>query len=105
VATINNWGFYLGPAYKLTPTTTFNAVYGFRTVDSSGHSGVGRTAGPFGNTALFDLAHQKSIHVNIMQQFWQRFQLGLEYERQWVDAFRNNSGSHNLYHGGLWFFF
>ncbi len=100
VATINSLGFWGGVSYKLTPTTSLNGLYEHRSADSSGHSGFGR-----GAAARTDLARQQVFHVNVIQQFWDSFQFGIEYERQWVDAFRNNHGSRNTYHAGFWYFF
>ncbi len=100
VAGIDTVGFYGGLSYKLTPTTTLDALYGFREADASDRSGFGR-----GSRAQTDLARQESIHVNVLQQLFGRFQVGLEYERLSVQAFRNNSGAENIYHAAVWFFF
>jgi len=100
VATINSVGFWGGVSYKLTPATTLNGLYEHRSADSSGHSGFGR-----GAAARTDLVRQQVLQVNALQQFWESFQFGLEYERAWIDAFRNNHGSVNIYRAGFWYFF
>ncbi len=100
VAPINTMGAYAGLSYRLTPTTTLNGLYGIRTADPSGHSGFGRRS-----NAQTDLVRQQSIHVNVLHQLFGRMQVGLEYERLMVDAFRNNSGADNIYHVAFWLFF
>jgi len=100
VATIMTFGGYAGLTYKPMPTTTLTGLYGLRTADPSATSGFGR-----GTHAETDEVRQQSIHINVLQQFWTRFQIGLEYERLTVDAFRKNSGTENIYHAGLWLFF
>jgi hypothetical protein len=100
VAPIDTIGGYAGLSYRLTPTTTLNGVAGIRTAEPSGHSGFGR-----GSNAQTDLVREKSIHVNVLHQLFGRMQVGLEYERLMVDAFRNNHGADNIYHAAFWFFF
>jgi len=100
VAAIDTVGTYAGLSYKLTKTTTLDALYGFRGADPSGRSGFGR-----GSRGQTDLVRQESIHVNVLQQLFGRVQVGLEYERLMIEAFRNNSGSENIYHAAVWFFF
>ena len=50
-------------------------------------------------------ARHQSVHVNLLQKFWQRWQAGLEYRRFWVDTFDRQEGDVNIVHGALWFFF
>ena len=97
ITTTGGWGSL---SYKLTPSTTVSGYYGIRTAEPSGFSGFGRGVNAFG-----DLVREQSIHVTLLQQFWKRFQFGAEYERQWVDAFRQNSGTQNIYHLAVWMFF
>ncbi len=118
IALIDTVGLWGGASYALTPTTSFNGIYDIRFADSSGHSGYGRDtgigcAGIAGNPGAFapanpaclDVVRLQAVHVNLLQKFWQRFQFGIEYQRQWVDAFRQNSGAQNLYHAAFWYFF
>lgn len=102
IRTVGVWG---GASYKLTPTTSFNGLYEQRFAEASGFSGYGRPK-PDGTTnAQADLVRQQAIHVNLLQQFWGRFQFGLEFARKNKDAFRNNHGSSNTYHAAFWYFF
>ncbi len=100
VAPIRSTGGYAGVSYKLTPSATINAVYGIRQADDNGASGFGR-----GAEAEVRQETQQSIHVNLLHKFWQRFQWGVEYERQWVEAFRASEGSQNIYRVAFWYFF
>ncbi len=100
VAPVRSTGAYAGVSYRLTPAVTFNGVYGIRWADDSGFSGFGR-----GTETATRQETQQSIHVNLLYKFWQRFQWGVEYERQWVEAFRASEGSHNIYRVAFWYFF
>lgn len=102
VATINTLGALGGLSYQLTPALSAHGSYGIRFPDSgsSGHSGLGRL-----ERERLDLVRQQAVLGTVLYKFWQRFQVGVEYERIWVDAFRNNHGEVNIYHGAIWYFF
>lgn len=100
VEPVRSTGFYGGVSYVLTPDTTLNAVYGLRDADDDSDSGFG-----LGTTRETQQERQQSIHLNVLQKFWQRFQVGAEFQRFWVDAFGQSEGSNNIYRLALWYFF
>ncbi|MBI4609293.1 MAG: porin [Candidatus Rokubacteria bacterium] len=88
-------GWYAGASLKLTKDTSMTALYGWHEADritSAGFTGSNQ-------------ARHQSVHVNLLQKFWQRWQAGLEYRRFWVDTFDRQEGDVNIVHGALWFFF
>jgi hypothetical protein len=107
-------GYYVGGQYRLTPTVSFNAVYGYQEARSLPADLVptwnDRCVGALGSAtcpATKALRRHQSVHVNVLYKFWQRLQAGLEYRRIWVDTFNGprREGDQNIVHGALWFFF
>ncbi len=107
---IESHGFYVGGQYRLTKDTSFNAVYGWHEADripiARFTGGVAAGAGTSCAPALSPcLARHQSVDVNVLQKFWERWQLGLEYRHLWVDAFNRAAGNTNVIQGAIWFFF
>lgn len=98
IENVESTGFYVGARFQINPTTSLNGVFGWHEADTI--PGVFDAA-----TTPTSLETHQSIHVNILHQFWQRWQAGLEYRRFDVEAFNGNKGDVNFVHGALWFFF
>jgi hypothetical protein len=92
---IKSIGGYVGAAYKLTPNTSFNMLYGRNQAKRIRDFGF--------NDA--NLRKHQSVHANVIHNFWERWRVGVEYERMWVRAFNNQEGHVDIGHGGFWFFF
>ncbi|MFQ5830255.1 MAG: porin [Candidatus Methylomirabilia bacterium] len=95
VRNVESNGFFVGAGLKAAKNTSLNAVFGWNDADEC-------TACGFTGTSLEE--HQ-SIHVNVIQKFWQRWQAGLEYRHFEVEAFNGDDGDVNIVHGAFWFFF
>jgi hypothetical protein len=88
-------GWYVGGAYNFTPQTSFNIVRGWEKASKIAHSAFSGNA----------VGHYWSIHANILHQFWERWQTGIEFERFEERAFDGTFGDVNIYHFALWYFF
>lgn len=47
----------------------------------------------------------KDLRVNIIGAFWKHWQIGAEWERNWVEAFNGNPGRVDMVHIGVWYVF
>lgn len=91
-------GFYVGGGVKVGPNTSVNGVFGWSEADS--------IPGVFDAVATPEsLETHRSIHVNIMHNFWEHFRAGVEYRRFDVEAFNGVEGDVNFVHGAVYFFF
>ncbi len=88
-------GLYGGATYRLTKNTSINAVYGRNRANRLSEGGFEGDA----------LKRHQSVHFNVIHKFWERWQVGLEYRRFWVDAFSDRDGDVNIGHLALWYFF
>lgn len=88
-------GWYAGVSVKLMKDTSVNGVFGWAKADEL------VAAGFTGD----NLEKHRSIHVNVLHKFWERWQVGLEYRRFDVETFGGKEGDVNLIHGAVWYFF
>src|SRR5690606_21376175 len=69
----------------------------------------GREKGdPIAGSAIFSgdtLQKIEDFRINLIGAFWRNWQIGLEYERTYIQAFDNTSGCNNQVHLGVWYIF
>ena len=70
IENVESTGFYVGARFQINPTTSLNGVWGWHEADAI--PGVFSAA-----TTPLSLETHQSIHLNILHQFWQRWQAGL----------------------------
>lgn len=56
----------------------------------------------FSGTALKKI---EDFRANLVGAFWKHWQIGIEYERTYVEAFNGTSGCDNMVHLGVWYVF
>jgi hypothetical protein len=87
-------GFYTGATWKVSKNTGINGTFGWHKArEIPGSDFTGDTLGM-----------HRSIHVNVIQRFWERWQVGLEYRRYDVEAFSGRKGHVNGALAAVWFF-
>lgn len=87
-------GFYAGATWEVTKGTGVNGAVGW-------HKAAEIKGSDFTGDAL---GKHTSIHVNVIQKFWERWQVGLEYRRYDVEAFNGRQGHVNGALAAVWFF-
>ncbi len=92
---IKSTGFYVGARFALLPDTWLHGVYGWHKADEKDSIGFSGTA----------LKTQQTITVNIVQNFWQRWRAGVQYNRYDVKAFNGAKGDRDLVQGVVYYFF
>ncbi len=101
--------FYAGVSYKLTPTTQFDAYYGYAKADQEPSIGFTGNTCPTvsGNPSPSGacLKDHQSYHFNVIQNFWQRWRVGLEYKHYYVKAFSGAKGDFNMVEAAIYYFF
>jgi len=93
---LKSWGWYAGGSWNFTKHLMMNAVYGWELAD---RDSIVEDALP---TFLYKFT---SIHANILYEFYDKWQTGIEYERLTVHSFGGENGQVNIAHFALWFFF
>jgi hypothetical protein len=92
---VKSQGWYAGGSWAFTKTTSFNAVYGWnKAKDIPGSLNSGLAYGKY-----------TSIHANILHQFWERWQTGIEYQRFDVRTFNGQKGHVDIAHTAIYYFF
>jgi hypothetical protein len=92
---VHSDAWYLGGAWAFTPQLSINTVYGWnRALEIPG-------------TAISGDAQNKytSFHINVIQQFWTRWQTGLEFEQLNSHTFNGQRGKVNILHTAVYYFF
>ena len=94
IANVKSDGWYAGASWQIAQTTGVNTIFGWHKAgEIEGTEFTGDALG----------LHQ-SIHANVIQKFWERWQVGLEYRRYDVEAFNGRKGHVNGALAAVWFF-
>lgn len=88
-------GGYLGARYDLNQFLSINTVASW--------SESKQISGQWIDGAEIHIA--RSFYINFLYKFWTRWQTGLEYQYDLLEDFNGKSGSVNILHSALWFYF
>lgn len=92
---IESHGFYVGASLALSPQTAITGAYGWQKADEN--ASIGFTGG--------QLKQHQTIHLNIWQKFWERWQAGIEYRWFGVKTFGGAKGDVTCVCSSLLYFF
>lgn len=94
IENIRSWGWETGLTCTLG-TTTFNLLYGWTRTMADSEDLLGSDS----------TSKMQTFHINVLQPFWKKMRVGLEYQFAKRELFSHDSGNFSRVQAALWYNF